>query len=181
MACSSWQRWPSRRSLCGTGSSRPRAAAPGNGWSCSRRGGTAHCEVCHGPVLSHARNVAGSRRAPINGLNVARKSLGNQTLWTPYPPPLSGCSKETRWVKACRAAGTVQRVGAGDDFRGGRKRAAGPGAGAAGQRDGGRPRPAVEDSRGVCRTGHAVFIAAFIGTIFIGMVIPIFTIQDYIK
>ena len=25
------------------------------------------------------------------------------------------------------------------------------------------------------------FIAAFIGTIFIGMVIPIFTIQDYIK
>jgi len=25
------------------------------------------------------------------------------------------------------------------------------------------------------------FIAAFIGTIFIGMVIPIFTLQDYIK
>jgi type II secretory pathway component PulF len=25
------------------------------------------------------------------------------------------------------------------------------------------------------------FIAAFIGTIFVGMVIPIFTIQDYIK
>jgi type II secretory pathway component PulF len=25
------------------------------------------------------------------------------------------------------------------------------------------------------------FIAGFIGTIFIGMVIPIFTIQDYIK
>jgi type II secretory pathway component PulF len=25
------------------------------------------------------------------------------------------------------------------------------------------------------------FIAAFIGTIFIGMVLPIFTLQDYIK
>ncbi|MEK7675171.1 MAG: type II secretion system F family protein [Verrucomicrobiota bacterium] len=118
----------------------------------------------------------------INGLNVARKSLGNQTLvdavstsiervqqGDPLGESLSGCRElfsgsVREMISVAEESGRLDQelvrlanVTEGDLDR--------------------QLKTAVAFAEPVM----LFFIAAFIGTIFIGMVIPIFTIQDYIK
>jgi type II secretory pathway component PulF len=118
----------------------------------------------------------------INGLNVARRSIGNQIL-------VDAVSNSIERVKEGKALGVSL----------GECRALFPGsvlemisvAEESGRLDGELVRIAnvtEGDLDRQLKTAVALaeplmlfFIAAFIGTIFIGMVIPIFTLQDYIK
>lgn len=118
----------------------------------------------------------------INGLNVARRSIGNQIL-------VDAVSNSIERVKEGKALGLSL----------GECRALFPGsvlemisvAEESGRLDGELVRIAnvtEGDLDRQLKTAVALaeplmlfFIAAFIGTIFIGMVIPIFTLQDYIK
>jgi type II secretory pathway component PulF len=118
----------------------------------------------------------------INGLNVARRSIGNQIL-------VDAVSNSIDRVKEGKALGVSL----------GECRALFPGsvlemiavAEESGRLDGELVRIAnvtEGDLDRQLKTAVALaeplmlfFIAAFIGTIFIGMVIPIFTLQDYIK
>jgi type II secretory pathway component PulF len=118
----------------------------------------------------------------INGLNVARKSIGNQILvdavgesiervkqGDQLAPSLSGCRElfsgsVLEMVSVAEESGRldqelvrVANVTEGDLDR------------------------QLKTAVAFAEPLMLFFIAAFIGTIFIGMVIPIFTIQDYIK
>lgn len=118
----------------------------------------------------------------VNGLNVARRSIGNQIL-------VDAVSNSIEQVK--QGAQLGQSLGGCRELFSGSVLEMISVAEESGRLDGELVRLAnvtESDLDRKLKTAVAMaeplmlfFIAAFIGTIFIGMVIPIFTIQDYIK
>lgn len=118
----------------------------------------------------------------VNGLNVARRSIGNQILVDAVSNSIEQVKQGAQLGKSlggCRelfSGSVLEMISVAEE---------------SGRLDGELVRLAnvtESDLDRKLKTAVAMaeplmlfFIAAFIGTIFIGMVIPIFTIQDYIK
>ena len=119
----------------------------------------------------------------VNGLNVARRSLGYQTLIDLVADSTERVKKgETLSASLADSRVDFRRLDAGNDFSVAEE---------SGRLDQELVRLAgvteitldrqLKMAVGLAEPIMLFVIAAFIGVIFIGMVIPIFTIQDYIK
>jgi type II secretory pathway component PulF len=118
----------------------------------------------------------------VQGLNVARKSIGNQILVDAVSAsPSSACSRVDGSARAWRIArafsgSTLEMISVAEESGTARRRT-----GPHRRRHRGRFGPQFENRRGVCRAADAVFDCRFIGTIFIGMLLPILSMSEYIK
>ena len=173
-----------RRFWCAPGSPLKKAGASGKEWFCDRRWSARWSRNlpwrgsagCSGTLL-------GAGVPLVQGLNVARKSIGNQILVDAVRQSIERVQQGGRLGQSLAdCKDSVLRLRAGNDFRGGGKRQARRANWCA------SPASPKADLDRNLKTAVAFaeplmlfLIAAFIGTIFIGMLLPVFSLQEYIK